>query len=250
MKGRKLPFPAQRRLVLGIVRAARSVPAFPIEMQLDLGPLQAKRKAFAERTGTRRMSWTALFAKGWGLVGQEAPILRRVFLDFPWSHFYEHPTTVASISVHRREAGASADELVFCRIYAPESLPLSEIQTRLEWAQTAPIGQVGRDARLLAQTPWPFRNWAWWLVMHAWGYKKSRKIGTFSISSLAGQGANNFFHPLIVTTSLCFAPVDSATGRCRVTLLCDHRTLDGYVASELLQRFQTIMNEVIAKELS
>ena len=245
MKGKKLAFPPQRRLVLDIVRAAKTVPTFPVDKWLDLAAL-----AQARSLAPRRISWTALFLRAWALIGRDEPRLRQAFLSWPWRHLYEHPTTTASVSVHRREPQATADELIFCRMYAPEQMTLVEIQERLEWAQSAPIQEVGRDARLLANTPWPLRQLAWALVMNAWGRKKARKLGTFSISSLAGQGAMNFFHPLIVTTSLSFSPVDAETGQCLVTLLCDHRVLDGFLAAECLQKLERLMNSQLIDELT
>lgn len=241
--GKKIYFPKERRLVLDIIRASRSVPAFPLDRTLAIGSLEIIRK-----NSFRRISWTAIYLKAWGLVSQRVPQLRQCFLTYPWAHLYQHPHSVASVSVHRRDPGSAADRLIFCRVKGPEFLQLSQIQDCLDQAQTWPLPQVFRDGQLLGKFPWPLRNLAWDLMMYWWGRKKSKKIGTFSISSLAGQNSMNSFHPLIVTTSLCFSKPNE-NGDCPVTLLCDHRVIDGYLGAECLNYLEETMLGPIAQEL-
>ncbi|MFM8706586.1 MAG: hypothetical protein ACKOHK_00430, partial [Planctomycetia bacterium] len=78
--------------------------------------------------------------------------------------------------------------------------------------------------------------------------KRPRRIGTFSLSTLAGMGATNRFHPTICTPSLSYAPLD-AEGRCLVTLIADHRVLDGAVVARALARLEEVLCHDLLAEL-
>jgi hypothetical protein len=78
--------------------------------------------------------------------------------------------------------------------------------------------------------------------------KRCTRIGTFSLSTLAGLGASNHGHPTICTTSLSYAPLDTE-GRCPVTLICDHRVLDGAAAARALARLEQVLCGEILDEL-
>jgi pyruvate/2-oxoglutarate dehydrogenase complex dihydrolipoamide acyltransferase (E2) component len=82
-----------------------------------------------------------------------------------------------------------------------------------------------------------------------WGGRcKAKLIGTFSISSLGGQGCLNSFHPLITTSSIAFGPIDG-DHRMRVVLLCDHRTLDGMLGAKALKSLNLVLQTQILHEL-
>ena len=78
--------------------------------------------------------------------------------------------------------------------------------------------------------------------------KRPGRIGTFSMSSLTGFQAGNHFHPTLCTTSLCQGPLDAA-GCCRVTIIADHRVLDGATAARALGRLEEVLGREIATEL-
>jgi hypothetical protein len=84
--------------------------------------------------------------------------------------------------------------------------------------------------------------------MNSTSPKRPGRIGTFSMSSLAGFSAGNHFHPTLCTTSLCQGPLDDA-GRCRVTLIADHRVLDGATVARALERLEAVLTREIAGEL-
>ena len=63
------------------------------------------------------------------------------------------------------------------------------------------------------------------------------------------MGATNRFHPTICTTSLSYAPLE-ADGRCLVTLIADHRVLDGVVAARALERLEQVLVHQTLAELS
>lgn len=243
MKGKLLPFPPGRRFVLDILRAAKSVPSFPVDRWMDLAEVAEVREACRPR-----ISWAALFVKAWGLVSAEVPQLRQSFVSYPWPYLYQHPISIASISVHRRIPGDSSDRLIWCRIRQPENFSLHGIQNEINHSQQAPLESLFLDGQRLARAPWPFRHIAWHILMRWWGRERAKKLGTFTLSTLAGQNATNRQHPLIVTTSLSYAPLDSL-GRCLVTLQCDHRVLDGVLAAECLDRMEEIFHRSVIEEL-
>ena len=56
------------------------------------------------------------------------------------------------------------------------------------------------------------------------------------------------FHPTICTTSLSYAPLD-ADGNCLVTLIADHRVLDGAVVARALARLEEVLCHEMLAEL-
>jgi len=78
--------------------------------------------------------------------------------------------------------------------------------------------------------------------------KRALRIGTFSLSTLAGEGCSNRGHPTFLTTSLAYDPLDDV-GRMRVTLLADHRLLDGVPAARALAALEKTLTGEIIDEL-
>src|SRR5689334_15027724 len=85
-----------RRLVADMMQFAAAVPCATVERLMDLSALAAVRRA-----GTPPPSWTALFVKAYALVAARTPALRTSYLKFPWPRLYEHPFSVATVSVER-----------------------------------------------------------------------------------------------------------------------------------------------------
>lgn len=242
MQGKQLAFPRNRRLILDICHASRSVPAFPVERTLQIGEVSHARN----QTETR-ISWVAIFLRAYGLVCQKIPELRQVFVTYPWNHLYEHPNTVASVAIHREDP-AGGKRLIWGRIPFPEFETLIQIQSRLDHAMQGPIDEVFRDGIRLERLPTPLRRLSWWLAMRWNGRRRAKKIGTFSVSTLAGENALNRGHPLVVTSSLAYSRCD-ADGACQVTLIADHRVLDGVLAARALQLLEETLNGQIFIEL-
>jgi hypothetical protein len=68
------------------------------------------------------------------------------------------------------------------------------------------------------------------------------------MSTLAGQQTFNRHHPTLHTTSLTFGPLDER-GRMLVTLICDHRVVDGYLGACALAELEHKLQGAIAGEL-
>jgi len=242
MRGNYLSVPKNRRLVLDVCWAAKMVPAFPVDRQFELGLLQEARKE------TRcRISWVALYLKAYGLVCQSIPELRQTFVSYPWNYFYEHPHSIASISVHRDDP-EGGKRLIWARIPNPENRSLVDIQARIDQATHQPLDEFYKDAILLERLPNPLRKILWWLLMQWQGRRRAKKVGTFSVSTLAGQDAYNRGHPLVVTTSLAYSRCDEH-GSSLVTLIADHRVIDGVHAAHALQRLEETLNSQVLEEV-
>ena len=241
-KGRRLPVDASRRLVLDVLHYAASVPCFPVEKRLSLGQLADRRRAAATR-----VSWTVLFAKAYGLVSCELPALRRVYLRWPWPHFYEYPQSVATIAVNREWAGV--DRLFWARLQHPETTSLVDLQKQLDAFQTQPVDEIFRRHLLMGRLPTPVRRLLWWARLSAAPRQRARRVGTFGMSTLAGQGVYNRLHPHFLTSSLTFGPLQP-DGTLLATLLCDHRVLDGVTAARAINRLEETLCGTIADQLA
>ena len=242
MRGRPIPLSIPRRLVTDLMRFAIRVPTAPVHRRMKLGAVVAARTQRAERP-----PWTAIFAKGYAMVAQEVPELRRAYLPYPWPHLYEYPISVAAIAVERDFAGERA---VFgCIIPDPLALPLEEIAAKIAHAAQAPINEIPDFRRALhgGRLPLPIRRLLMWLALNI-GQQRGKYMGTFAIATLASQGADSP-NPLSVwTAALTYGMLDD-DGEIDVRLTVDHRVLDGAISARVLARLEDTLNGPIAQEL-
>jgi len=241
-KGTRRSFPKHRQTVLDIIHESQRIPSFPLTRTMKLGKL-----AHARDKSSSRVSWTTLFGKAYSLVCSEISELRELYVHYPFKQLYCHPHSVASISIHRRD-DLGNERLIWGRWSNAESLPLLELQRQLDTFCNAPMDEAYREGMILERQPAIARRLAWWWIMNWSGRKRAKHIGTFSISSLGGQGALNAHHPLITTSSLAFGPIGE-NGECEVALICDHRTLDGMLGARALQKLESVLCTQIAMEL-
>lgn len=241
-RGQYRSIPSHRRMVLDICWAARGVPAFPVDRTMQLAELAEARQA-----ASPRVSWAAIFIRGYALVCREVPELRQLFVHWPWARLYQHPNTVASVSIHRLD-DRGQPRLIWGRIPNAEQLSLAEVQQRLDHATSGALREVYRDGIRLERLPTLLRRVSWFLAMRWQGRQRAKKIGTFSLSTLAGENASNRFHPLVVTSSLAYTRCQP-DGRMEVTLIADHRVVDGVLAARALARLEELLTQQILSEL-
>jgi hypothetical protein len=230
-----------RSLPCDIVHLAQRMPIARVEIAMELSELAACRQAACPR-----ISWTAVFLKAYGCVTAQSEVLRQSFMKWPWAHVYQHERTVAMLAMHREHEGRA--RLCWGRFVDPGERRLVEIQQQLDQYQIKPVREAFRKQVRLSGWPWPLRRLAWWLTINGSGRVRARQIGTFSLSALAGQGVINRDHPTICTSSLTYGPVDSA-GQLLVTLVYDHRLLDGMQAADALQQLRRYLREDMVTEL-
>jgi len=239
---RRLSIPGTRTLALdGLALVPRHV-YYPVERWFDLGEVAAAREAC-----TTRISWSVIFLKAYAAVCARRPELRQSYHRWPWPHLMESDEVVGQMVVNRTtEAG---DLLCWARFAAPHETPLVKLQQQLQAYQTEPLEQVFRKQLRLAKMSLPIRRLLWWWQLNFSGEKRAKRLGTFSQSTLAGQGCSNRFHQTLLTTSLSYAPLE-ADGRALVTLICDHRVLDGVAAAAALGELEAELRGAILMELT
>jgi hypothetical protein len=230
-----------RTLVLDGLYFARRVPLFPAEKSIDLAEV-----AYLRSTRKRRVSWAVLFVKAYAIAAQRHPALRQTYVRWPWPHFVEFSESTAMVVVNREFRGEN--RICWGKLEHPERRTLLYLQWQLNDYQTRPVEEVFRNHVRLSRMPTALRRAVYWWNFNFSGKKRAKRLGTFSMSTLAGQGVLNRGHQTFLTSSLTYGPVDEQ-GRAVVTLLCDHRVVDGIVAAQALADMEAAFKGTIADEL-
>ena len=87
-----------------------------------------------------------------------------------------------------------------------------------------------------------------WSCLHWSGYRRSRRFGTFLVSSLGNFGCESLNPRIPLTGYLTYGPI-SPDGRVNVSLTFDHRVLDGRQAARALCDMEAFLNTVLVAEL-
>ena len=229
-----------RGCVADVARLGRDIPLFPVERTMRLAAVADARAAAAVRIG-----WAALFTKAYAHVARRMPVLRSWLAGIVRPRLATASESVATLAVNRVEE--NEDRLFWTRITAPDAQPLVRLQSTIAESLTKPVEEVFSRQLELEGVPACLRRTILRWNMRSTSPKRATRIGTFSLSTLAGLGATNRFHPTLCTTSLSYAPLE-ADGRCLVTLIADHRVLDGAVAARALDWLeQTLAAEIVAE---
>jgi hypothetical protein len=242
MRGRALKLSASRRLVGDLMRFSMKVPRVSVQRRMNLGPLLKARTSLESRP-----SWTALFLKGYALLAQETPELRRAYVKFPRPQLYEYPGSIASIAHEREYEGERI--VLLTTIKNPERRSIAELGSLMQTARTSPVLEVKefRRALKIARLPGPVRWLLMWLGLNI-GRQRARRFGTFQLSVYSGLGAESL-NPLTPLTSLLnYGPIDK-DGSVTVRIHYDHRVMDGANVARALERFEKILNGEITAEL-
>ena len=235
-------FGENRRLVVDLLSISQRLPLFPMEREFDLGQLAALREEVSPR-----ISWVALFVKAYGLLAADIVELRQSYMNWPWPHVYQHPHSTGMVAVNR--STPLGDRLFWGRFTAPENQTLLEIQTQLDDYKHGQIEKTFRRQMRVSRFPTPLRRLAWWMSLNLSAVRRARRIGTFGLSTVASLGAVNRFHPTCTTTSLSYGPL-TAAGRTLVTIVYDHRMIDGAPLARALAELEAILQGPIAEELA
>ena len=78
--------------------------------------------------------------------------------------------------------------------------------------------------------------------------KDPHALVLLAFQHLRGYGASNHFHPTLCTTSISYRPIE-ADGRCLVTLIADHRVIDGAVVARSLANLEKFLQQDLVHEL-
>jgi len=237
-------FTAARGCVSDVALLARRIPLFPVERTMPLAPLAAARADAAVRIG-----WAAIFLKAYGIVAQDMPVLRTWLVEGflgATRRLATSSESVATLAVTRVEQGE--ERLFWARLARPDALPLPDIQRFVDDSTTKPVEEIFKRQLELEMVPGVLRRTILRWNINSTSKKRATRIGTFSLSTLAGLGATNRFHPTICTTSLSYGPL-TADGSSLVTLIADHRVLDGAAAARALAAVEAVLLGDMAREL-
>jgi hypothetical protein len=241
-KGHCLSLSPARKMVLEILHHGRKVPALPLSKVMRVGALADARKAGAF------VSWIAIFMKGYGLVSQRFPELRRAYIPYPWPHFYEHPVSEGSFLLERDHEGEGI--VLGTKLRTPELKSLTELDDHMSRFRDAPLHEISdfRQWMRLGRMPGFVRRFVFWQTLYLSGFKRAKRLGTFAISSLGNLGVEQH-HPVSpLTTYLTFGPI-SPQGEVNVKIIYDHRVMDGRCVARCLNELEETLNTRILDEL-
>lgn len=192
-----------------------------------------------------RISWSALFIKAFAEVSSRNPILRQTWRTWPWQHIFQHQESVANLAVSRQFDGD--DWLLWGLMRSPEQHSLTEIQAAIDAFKNDPVGDQFQKQLKLSGLPTMARRLIWWWNLNIAGEKRGKRLGTFSLTSISGRGAEIQHPPTVMTAGLTFGPLDHH-GQVKVTLVYDHRLMDGSVIAErLIDLEQQLIGSVLAE---
>src|ERR1700676_3467893 len=181
MRGTVRKISLSRRVIVDLMRGSADVPFAAVRRTLSIAPLAAARSGLHNRP-----AWAAIFAKAFAILASEQPILRRVYLKWPWPHFYEFPQTVAMIVV---APDATPDGVLLFPIKAPDQVALAEADARIRSAKSQPIEATPffRKTMMVTRLPQPLRRLAWAIGLN-FGRQRGNYLGTLLVTSVAAFG--------------------------------------------------------------
>jgi hypothetical protein len=242
MRGRAIRLSVPRRMIIDLLYFARGIPTIPVQKRMSLAALIAARRMCSQRP-----RWISLFTKGYALVAQEFPELRRAYVKLPWPQLYEYPTSRANIMIERDYLGESA--VCPVSIKDPAHQSLRDIGRLIEHASTAPVEDL-KDFRRwtqFARLPRFLRRLFWWVGLN-WGRQRGNYFGTFGLSVYSALKAESL-HPLAPATTVLNYGVIGKDGLLDVRIIYDHRVVNGATIARALGRLEEILNSEIAEEV-
>ncbi len=234
--------PVHRAMVTDLMRLHQSMPTVSQVKTINVESLQHARHAVP-----CRISWAVLFLRAFSLASQKYPSLRRTYLSWPWPHLYEHPHSVGNIVVSRRVN--DEDWLFFAPFAESETWPLIQLQGLLERYQQGPVEEVFKNQVRFAYYPYWVRRFMWWLRFQFSPVKRIKRLGTFALTTLAGQGVTILDPRAPVTSTLTYGPIRDQ-GQVDVTIAYDHRVMDGKEIAEILTYVEHILRTQMVQELN
>jgi hypothetical protein len=237
---RKITIP--RRLVADLMHASMRVPFVSLARPLNIRGLLEARAQVPQPPG-----WAAIFVKAFALVARDQPVLRTLYVKWPWPAFYELPRSVAMVAIARVEDGQ--DCVLPQKVTAPDEMPLAEVDALIRHAKNAPIEQVPAFRKMLRATamPLPLRRLLWAIGLN-FGRQRANYFGSFGITSVAAYGAGEL-HALSPGPFVLSYGVEKPDQSIEVVVRWDHRITDAALIAKTLTRLEQVLNNEIAGEL-
>lgn len=234
--------PPDRRVIVDLMHLQKKFPMVAQERICDFSLLREVRD-----NSKLRIGWSVIFIKAFGIVAREFPQLRQTYMGGFKPSIYQHDCSIASLAIQREYNGAPW--LFFARFYAPENETLMSLQDRLKNFISGPVKEAFGDQMRVASYPWPIRKLIWWTRMSFSGYKRVKRLGTFGLTTLAGQNTT-IQKPLSpLPFILTYGPFDERN-RITLNLSYDHRLLDGALVATVMERIENVLTVNMSKELN
>jgi hypothetical protein len=237
---RKISIP--RRLVADLMHASIHVPFVSLARPLNVRQLLEARALAVQPPG-----WAAIFTKAFALVAKDEPVLRTLYVKWPWPSFYELPRSVAMVAIARVEDGE--DCVLPQKVPTADQLPLAEIDAMIRHAKDAPIADVPAFRKILLATrlPLPLRRLIWLIGLNI-GRQRANYFGSFGVTSVAAYGAGEL-HAISPGPFILSYGAVAADQTIDVVIRWDHRITDAALIAKALTRLEQVLNTEIAAEL-
>jgi hypothetical protein len=242
MRGTVRRISLPRRLVADLMHASIRIPFVSLSRRLDVRQLIEARAIGAQPPG-----WAAIFVKAFALVAKGEPVLRTLYVKWPWPGFYELPRSVAMIAIARVEDGE--DCVLPQKITTADALPLTEVDAQIRFAKDAPIDEVPAFRKILRTTslPLPLRRLIWQIGLN-FGRQRANYFGSFGVTSVAAYGGGEL-HALSPGPFILSYDVVEPDQTIDVVIRWDHRITDAALIAKTLTRLEQVLNTEIAAEL-
>jgi hypothetical protein len=237
---RKISMP--RRLVVDLMRASIRVPFVSLQRTFNVRQLTEARAQAAQQPG-----WAAIFVKAFCLVAKDQPVLRTLYLKWPWPHLYELPRSVGMVAIARVEDGQ--DCVLPQKVGPADEMPLTEIDTQIRHAKDAPVEQVHAFRKILRATrlPLPLRR-LFWAVGLNFGRQRANYFGSFGVTSVAAYGGGEL-HALSPGPFILSYGALKPDQTIDVVIRWDHRVTDAALIAKAMTRLEQVLNTEISAEL-
>lgn len=230
-----------RAIVRDILHFAHKIPLCAHERQIEFASIDQVRRQCEDR-----ISWPVLILKAYGIVAERTPLLRQWYVRWPMPHVFQHTENEAKLVMRREHEGD--DWLFWARFRQPQRASLTELQQQLNHYQTAPVEELFRQQVRLAHLPVAVRRVLWWCTLNVAGRKRAKRIGTYSLTTVAGQGTMIPQPPSLLTSTLSYGPMDEH-GSATVSLTYDHRLMDGHHVADILSELDAALHTTVLAEL-
>lgn len=242
MRGTPKTISLRRRLICDLMHASMGIPFVSLSRSLHIRPVMEARAGTTAPAG-----WAAIFVKAFALVARDEPILRTVYVKWPWPALYELPKSVATVAIARVEEG---EECVLPqRIAAPEALSLATVDAEIRRGKTAPVEDVPMFRKIMRATrlPLPLRRLCWAIGLN-FGRQRGNWFGSFAVSSVAAYGGGEL-HPITPGPFILSYGLVEPDQTIHVVIRWDHRVTDAAPIARVLTRLEQVLNTEIAAEL-
>lgn len=242
MRGTPKTISLRRRLICDLMHASMGIPFVSLSRSLHIRPVVEARAGTTAPAG-----WAAIFVKAFALVARDEPILRTVYVKWPWPALYELPKSVATVAIARVEEG---EECVLPqRIAAPEALSLATVDAEIRRGKAAPVEDVPMFRKIMRATrlPLPLRRLCWAIGLN-FGRQRGNWFGSFAVSSVAAYGGGEL-HPITPGPFILSYGLVEPDQTIHVVIRWDHRVTDAAPIARVLTRLEQVLNTEIAAEL-